>query len=190
LSPRSCSARVRSASIRLRLYLATHRDSSAHQDTPLTESLSAHRTRMSSRVASTRAASFDGNITADAKKSIVAGRHGVGRNRFAGRQHDIPFHALLNIFTKTGVDCGTDPRSTVWQGHWRTHYLPSCPVVQMAIAVLYLLQIIISGWRALLDPAGLTHWSLRLERDHNIMHRDCHRSYPFISSVTSNRSCF
>jgi hypothetical protein len=107
---------------------------------------------MSSRVASTRAASFDGNIIANANNSIFAGRQGVGRNRFAGRQYDIPFHALLNIFTKTGVDSGTDTHNTAWQGHQRTHYLPSCPVLQMAMAVLYL-QIIITGWRALLDPA-------------------------------------
>ncbi|KAF1918396.1 hypothetical protein BDU57DRAFT_515136 [Ampelomyces quisqualis] len=53
-------------------------------------------------------------------------------------------HHTLNTLLWTGVDDGTDPDNAVWQGHWRTHYLPSCLVVQMAIAVLYLLRIFIS----------------------------------------------
>jgi hypothetical protein len=66
----------------------------------------------------------------------------------------LSWHAFAEHFLQGQASIGgTDSYGTVWQGHWRTHYLPSCLVAQMAIAVLYLLRIIITGWRALLDPA-------------------------------------
>jgi hypothetical protein len=46
-------------------------------------------------------------------------------------------HNTLNTFHGQASISGTDADDAVWQGHWRTHYLPSCLVAQMAIAVLY-----------------------------------------------------
>jgi hypothetical protein len=99
------------------------------------------RWQMTSKAAYTRAALFDGWTETNTKANSTAGRHGV---KGLALRLAMVYQALcyqgantLNTFHGQASISGTVPDDAVCQGHWRTHYLPSCLVVQMAIAVLY-----------------------------------------------------
>lgn len=145
---------------------------------PLTEPCRIHRLQMTSRVDSERVASCE-RVDITNTGHIKASR---SRNR-SGTATGIPHFTPLDTHAEHFHKHRRHPRSEFIRrsvaGHRRTHYLPSCLVAQMAIAVLYLLPIFISAVESC-SRLGLAPVVFGLDRDLNIMHRDSSLTYPAI----------